>query len=55
MIINSESFADIDEPTKKELKLDDPQYKYINAAIYFYKKLCTNTLILIINSYCYVI
>lgn len=39
MIINSESFADIDEPTKKELKLDDPQYKYINAAIYFYKKL----------------
>jgi len=39
LIINSESFADIDEPTKKELKLDDPQYKYINTAVFFYKKL----------------
>ena len=39
LIINCESFADIDEPTKKELKLDDPQYKYINSAVFFYKKL----------------
>jgi len=39
LIINCESFADIDEPTKRELKLDDPQYKYINSAIFFYKKL----------------
>lgn len=39
LIINFESFADIDEPTKKELKLDDPQYKYINSAVFFYKKL----------------
>ena len=41
LIINCESFADIDEPTKRELKLDDPQYKYINSAIFFYKKLKT--------------
>ena len=39
LIINCESFAEIDEPSKKELKLDDPQYKYINTAIYFYKQL----------------
>lgn len=39
LIINCESFADIDEPTKRELKLDDPQYKYINSAVFFYKKL----------------
>ena len=39
LIINCESFAEIDEPTKKELKLDAPQYKYINSAVFFYKKL----------------
>ena len=39
LIINCESFSDIDEPTKRELKLDDPQYKYINSAVFFYKKL----------------
>lgn len=39
LIISCESFSDMDEPTKKELKLDDPQYKYINAAVFFYKKL----------------
>ena len=39
LIINCESFADMDEPTKRELKLDDPQYKYINSAVFFYKKL----------------
>lgn len=39
LIINRESFSDVDEPTRKELKLDDPQYKYINAAVFFYKKL----------------
>ena len=31
--------SDMDEPTKRELKLDDPQYKYINSAVFFYKKL----------------
>ena len=39
LIINCDSFADMDEPTKRELKLDDPQYKYINSAVFFYKKL----------------
>lgn len=38
VIINKETFADLKEPTKKELKLDDPQYKYINSAIFFYNK-----------------
>lgn len=39
LIINCDSFVDISEPTKRELKLDDPQYKYTNAAVFFYKKL----------------
>lgn len=39
LIINCESFSDIDQPSKKELKLDDPQYKYINSAVFFYNKL----------------
>lgn len=39
LIINCESFSDMDQPSKKELKLDDPQYKYINSAVFFYNKL----------------
>ena len=39
LVINCESFSDMDQPSKKELKLDDPQYKYINSAVFFYNKL----------------
>ena len=39
LIINCETFSDMDQPSKKEIKLDDPQYKYINAAVFFYNKL----------------
>lgn len=39
IIINCDTFSDLEEPTKKELKQDDPQYKYINSAVFFYNKL----------------
>ena len=39
IIINCDTFADLEEPTKRELKYDDPQYKYINSAVFFYNKL----------------
>lgn len=39
VIINCDSFADVDSPTIRELKMDDPQYKYINSAVFFYRKL----------------
>lgn len=41
LIINRETFSDIDEPSKRELRLDDPQYKYENAAVFFYNKFST--------------
>lgn len=37
-IINCETFSGMDQPSKKELKMDDPQYKYINSAVFFYNK-----------------
>lgn len=39
IIINCDTFSDLDEPSKKELKTDNPQYKYINSAVFFYNKL----------------
>lgn len=39
LIINCETFQYLDEPKRKDLKTDDPQFKYINAAVFFYKKL----------------
>lgn len=39
IIINCDSFSDLDEPSKREMKYDDPQYKYINSAVFFYNKL----------------
>ena len=39
IIMNTKSFEQLEEPTKAQMKLDDPKYKYINTARFFYKKL----------------
>jgi hypothetical protein len=39
LIISKETFANEEKPTKKDLKIDDPQYKFTNTAIFFYEKL----------------
>lgn len=38
LICERETFSNLEEPTKKQLKIDDPQYKYLNTAYYFYNK-----------------
>lgn len=38
-IIKNPSYANCKEPTKREIKQDTPEYKYINTAFYFYNKL----------------
>lgn len=43
-ISNASTYKDVKEPTKKELKLDDPTYKYLNTAYYFYSKFSTLSL-----------
>ena len=39
LISDKESFEGLKKPTKKEMKLDTPEYKYINSAYFFYEKL----------------
>ena len=39
IIINCDDFSAIKKPSKKELKIDDPAYKYQNTAHFFYTRL----------------
>lgn len=37
-IIKRENYDKLTEPTKKEMKQDNPEYKYLNTAYFFYNK-----------------
>ncbi len=39
IIVNCKDFSKVKKPTKKELKIDDPSYKYQNTAHFFYHRL----------------
>ena len=39
IIVNCGDFSKIKKPTKKELKIDEPSYKYQNTAYFFYHRL----------------
>lgn len=38
IISSSESYKDFKKPTKEDLKKEDPQYKFMNTAYFFYNK-----------------
>lgn len=39
VITDKETFSNMNYPSKANLRIDDPRYKYINTAVYFYNKL----------------